>query len=70
MRKLFLILFGLMLLGSCSPKITMTTLDGSKSKTVKYKGEVKIDQERLYFTTRKGTKQAPLLEQYNYEIEK
>lgn len=70
MKKLLLIVFGLVLLGSCSPKITMTTLDGQKSKTVKYRGEIKIDQERIYFTTRKGTKQSPFLEMYNYEIEK
>jgi len=69
MKKLLLVIFGIVLLGSCAPKITMTTLDGSRSKTVKYKGDVKIDQERVYFTTRKGTRQAPMLDQYNYEIE-
>lgn len=69
MKKLLVLLFGLFLLGSCSQKITMTTLDGNRSKTVKYKGDIKIDQERIYFTTRKGTKQAPMLEQFIYEIE-
>jgi hypothetical protein len=58
------------LISSCSPKITLTTLDGKKSKTIKYKGEVTIKDGRLFFVTKKGTKQAPPIDMYQYDINK
>jgi len=69
MKKLFALLFVLgLVITSCSPKITLTTLDGTDSRTFKYTGDVKITEEYVKFTTKKGTKQSAPKDMYNYSI--
>jgi len=67
MKKIILIIFALGLF-SCSHKICLTTHDGTKTKTIKYRGDVVVDENYVRFTTIKGTKQAPPVNMYKYKI--
>jgi hypothetical protein len=68
MKNILIILFGIFLLCSCSQKICLTTHDGSRSKTFKYRGDVVIDDDYVRFETAKGTKQSVPKDMYDFKI--
>ena len=67
--KRLLLLLSLFLLFSCTQKIVMTDVNNNKSKTLKYRGAVVIDNEHVRFTTIKGTKQSVPKNMYEFKVE-
>ena len=70
MKRLIQILIFLtfILITSCYPKLYVSTLDHSKTKVFKCKGDIIIDEEHVHFTTIKGTKQSGPKDLYIYRI--
>ena len=64
---ILIILIGI--ITSCSPKIILTSHDGSHTKTIKCKGNIIVDDEHVHFITKKGTKQAVPKDMCDFEIE-